>query len=133
MFRIVLIILICGCVLISGCAKKFAGDDAKMMQSAKLIAQAINDYHSDYAQWPEKIEQASECLPAGTPWPVNPYDGKPIRDTGSPDFDEATSVGMVYYQRTFRNEVQTNFLLHVYGTNGELGVISLASLGKKKK
>jgi hypothetical protein len=132
MFRFSIYLFVLACCLIAGCAKKFHGDDLKMMRAAKVLATAIDNYHSDNATWPDTLEQVRASLPAGTPWPVNPYDGKELADTGSPDFDPATSVGMVYYQRTFRDEEQSSYMLHVFGTSGKLYIIGNTAMGAKE-
>ena len=53
-------------------------------------------------------------------------------DTGSPDFDKATSVGMVYYQPFYRNEMIVNYQLHVFGKNGKLYIIGNTAFGLKE-
>ncbi len=132
MSKVALVILIGVCLALASCAKKFKGDDAKMMHAAKVVAEAVNQYHQDNAQWPETLDQVQGYLPAETPWPTNPYNGQPLADTGNPDFDPNTSVGMVYYQRTFRNEEQSNYMLHVFGANSKLYVLGGSAAGLKE-
>ena len=117
-------------LLAGGCRRtEFTGDDAKMMRAAKVIAKAVNEYHIEYAEWPESLQGASPFLPS---WPVNPYDGKPVADTGSPDFDAATSVGMVYYEKFYREERLMNYQLHVFGDKGKLYIIGSTVFGVKE-
>ena len=124
------LLLLCLLPLLTGCPpKRFNGKDAEMMAAAKAIAKAINAYQGDYAEWPVSLDLAKPYLPD---WPVNPYDGKPIGDTGSPDFDPAISVGMVYYQKLYRGEQLVNYQLHVFGEKGKLYIIGATALGPKE-
>jgi hypothetical protein len=124
--------LLCACCLLGGCAKKFRGDDAKMMEAAKIVSQAIDNYHRDNAAWPETLDQTEAYLPGAVAWPVNPYNRKALADTGSPDFDPATSVGMVFYQRIYRDGEQTSYMLHVFGAKGSLYIIGNTAMGAKE-
>jgi hypothetical protein len=132
LFSAFVVIALLACCLSTACAKQFYGQDREMMAAAKTLAKAINDYHSDIASWPETLDQVRANLPAGTPWPVNPYDGKELADTGSPDFDPATSVGMVYYQRMIRNDEQVSYMLHVFGQKGKLFIFGNTAMGAKE-
>jgi len=111
-------------LLLAGCQRaKFYGKDREMMHAAKLIAGAIDTYFREYSEYPDKLREVEPYLPPGETWPVNPYNGKPIEDTCSIDFDPATSVGMVAYERVWRDDQQTTYQLHVYGEHGRLYVI----------
>lgn len=134
MFRVILLpLLISATTLVAGCPKqKFEGDDAVMMQKAKVLANAINEYHRATAEWPSSLRSVQSYLPPGESWPANPYDGKPIEDTGSPEFDPATSVGMVYFQPMKRNDMIVNVQLHVFGEADKLYIISNTAMGLKE-
>jgi len=120
-------------LLPTGCYKReLAGDDALMVERARAIGLAINTYHQDTAEWPETIRAAEPYLQAGTSWPDNPYNSKPIEDTGSPDFDPATSVGMVYYEKFYRDDQLMNYQLHVFGKKGTLHIFGNSAFGAKE-
>ena len=120
----------CGVLLLVGCPPKtYSGKDAEMMAAAKAISKAIDAYQGDYAAWPESLEQVKPYLPE---WPVDPYHGNPIVDTGSAEFDAATSSGMVYYQKLYRDEQLVNYQLHVFREHGKLYIIGNSALGLKE-
>ena len=128
-----LLLLLALLSLAAACAPgQFTGKDAEMMAAARIISNAVNSYHSDTAEWPESLALAESYLPPGTTWPVNPYNGKEIGDTGSPDFDPDTSVGMVYLQKMYRDGQLVNCQLHVFGERGTLYIISNTAFGVKK-
>jgi hypothetical protein len=110
----------------------FKGEDLVMVQQATLICDAINTYHRDTVEWPETIQEAAGSLPAGAEWPSNPYNQQPIADTGSPDFDPQTSVGMVYYQKFYRDDRIMNYQLHVFGQKGTLYIFGNSAFGPRK-
>lgn len=115
-----------------GCYKReLTGDDAVMVERARAIMLAVNTFHQDNAEWPDTLREAERCLKAGTSWPLNPYSGRPIEDTGSPDFDPAESVGMVYYEKFFRDELLMNYRLHVFGDKGKLHIFGNSAFGAK--
>jgi hypothetical protein len=125
--------VLCGILLLAGCQRaKFYGKDREMMHAAKLLAEAIDTYFRENSEYPDKLREVEPYLPAGTSWPVNPYNGKPIEDTGSIDFDPATSVGNVGYERVWRDEQQTTYQLHVYGEHGRLYVIGNTAVRLKE-
>lgn len=120
-------------LLVAGCLPRhFKGDDAEMMRAAKIVADAVNNYHSDTSEWPESLDEAKPYIAPSTPWPTNPYDGKPIADTGSSQFDPTTSVGMVYYEKIYRDDRMVNYQLHVFGRRGKLYIIGNTALGVKE-
>jgi hypothetical protein len=125
--------LIVAALLSTGCFKReWTGDDALMVERAKAIGLAINAFHQDTAEWPETIRAAQGYLQPGTSWPDNPYNGRPIEDTGSPEFDLATSVGMVYYEKFYRNDQLMNYQLHVFGDKGKLHIFGNSAFGAKE-
>jgi len=125
--------LIIAVLLGTGCYKRdLTGDDALMVERAGTIGLAINTYHQSTAEWPETIRAAAAYLQLGTSWPDNPYNGKPIEDCGSPDFDPATSVGMVYYEKFYRDEQLMNYQLHVFGAKGKLHIYGNSAFGAKE-
>lgn len=132
-----LAILLCGALtvlLLTGCAKQpnFQGDDLKMVQAAAVVKKAINNYRFETAELPEEISWCQEYLPAGEKWPVNPFNGNELADTKSPDFDAATSIGNVYYQKFYRNEILVGFQLHVFGDKGKLHIFGNTVFGLKE-
>ena len=122
------------CLLLAGCPPRtqFAGRDAQMMAGAKRIAKLIDEYYSDSSDYPETLEQLRPMLLPTDKWPVNPYNGREIADTGSPKFDAATSVGMVYYQKLYRDDQMVNYQLHVFGEKGKLYIIGNTAIGAKE-
>jgi hypothetical protein len=122
-----------GLALIAGCPpRQFHGHDREMMHAAKIVAAAIDNYHADTADWPESLEQAKAYLPADTLWPNNPYNGLPLADTGSREFDPQKSVGMVYYEKLYRDEQLVNYQLHIFGEHGKLYIIGNTAMGPKE-
>jgi hypothetical protein len=122
-----------GLVLLAGCQRaKFYGKDREMMHAAKVLSEAINEYYRANSEYPDKLREVEPFLPVGTAWPLNPYTGTPVEDTGSMTFDPATSVGMVAYERVWRDEQQTNYQLHVYGEHGRLYVIGNTAVRLKE-
>ncbi len=120
-------------VLLAGCPpRQFRGHDREMMHAAKIVAAAIDNYHADTAEWPDNLEQAKGYLPLDTAWPVNPYNGAPLADTLSPDFDAQQSVGMVYYQKMLRDGQLVSYQLHVFGEKGKLYIIGNTAVGPKE-
>jgi len=120
-------------LLIAGCPpRKFTGKDAEMMAAAKTVAKLIDEYFREGFEYPETFDELKVLLPPNKPWPVNPYNGKPLADTGSRDFDPETSVGMVYYERIFRDEQMVNYNLHVFGERGKLYIIGNTAIGVKE-
>lgn len=116
----------------SGCAKEFHGKDLAMMEQVKVLSEALSNYHLTYAEWPESLEEVRPHLAYGASWPDNPYNGQPITDTGSPDFDAATSVGNVYYEKLYRDERLINYQLHVFGERGKLVILGNTAFGLKE-
>jgi hypothetical protein len=131
MYRVLIVIL--GVVLIAGCPpRQFHGKDREMMHAAKIVAEAINNYHADTADWPDSLEQAKAYLPPNEPWPNDPYNGAPLADTGSREFDAQKSVGMVYYEKLYRDEQLVSYQLHVFGDRGKLYIIGNTAVGPKE-
>jgi hypothetical protein len=122
-----------GMLVLTGCQRaKFYGKDREMMHAAKVISEAINECYRANSEYPDKLREAEPYLAPGETWPVNPYNGKPIEDTGSMTFDPATSVGMVGYERIWRDEQQTTYQLHVYSEKGKLYVIGNTAVRLKE-
>jgi hypothetical protein len=131
----IVVILITACMFIlTACPKnvEFTGKDAEMMKAAKQIAELIDEQFSDTSEYPDSLAQLRQMVPVGKIWPVNPYDGKEIADTFSRDFDPEKSVGMVYYEKIFRDEQQVNYNLHVFGDKGKLYIIGNTAMGVKE-
>lgn len=116
-----------------GCGpKKFKGKDLEMMQRVHIITDAISNYQLANAELPDSLEVIRAHVPPGEHWPVNPYNNKEIADTGSPKFDPNTSVGMVYYQKFYRDDVVVNYQLHVFGEKGKLKILGYTAFGVKE-
>lgn len=98
----------------------FKGDDAVMLDRVRDIGVALNQYHSDNAEWPQTLAEVAGSFPPGVSWPLNPYTNTPIADTGSLAFDPAKSPGMLCYEKILRDEQIESFALHVFGQRGEL-------------
>ena len=135
MFRKLFILTLATSLLLTiACPKnvEFSGKDADMMNAAKQIAELINDQYSSSTEYPNSLAELKQSVPAGKIWPVNPYNGKEIADTGSREFDPNKSVGMVYYEKIFRDEQQVNYNLHVFGEKGKLYIIGNTAMGAKE-
>ena len=119
---------------LTGCPprQQYTGKDAEMMKDAKMISRLIDNYFSDSSDYPDTLDQLKPMLTPDQKWPDNPYDGKPIADTGSPKFNPATSVGMVYYEKVFRDGQQVSYMLHVFGDKGKLYIIGNTAFGAKE-
>ncbi|MEP0813462.1 MAG: hypothetical protein HRF49_02195 [bacterium] len=129
------VLIICLLLPLLSCPKRpgeFVGKDYEMMKGAKRISRLIDEYFRDVAEYPESLEQVKQYLLPNEKWPENPYTKKPIADTGSRNFDPAASVGMVYYERIFRDEQQVNYNLHVFGDRGKLYIIGNTAFGQKE-
>lgn len=129
---IVLALIVFVAIAASGCAREFHGKDKEMLERVAIISDALSNYQLAYAEWPESLSDARQFLAYGERWPVNPYDGRPIADTGSPEFDPAMSVGMVYYQKLYREERLVNYQLHVFGERGKLVILGNTAFGLKE-
>ena len=131
---ILLLLLLLAILLLAlfGPWRRLSGSDAEMVERARLIGEAVNAYHRDTAEWPERLRDAGGYLPAGTAWPVNPYNGQPIEDTGSREFDPQASVGMVFYEKFYRDEQLMNYQLHVFGDAGKLRIFGNSAFGVKE-
>ena len=141
MYRYLIPLLVLGVLLTAGCLglhtkgdplDKFHGKDRQMMEAAKRIEKMINNYHVETAEWPENLAATATCMTPGETWPDDPYNGKPITDTGSPDFVKGESEGMVYYQKISRNDMVVSYMLHVYGQKGKLYIIGNSAFGAKE-
>ncbi len=120
-------------LLLTGCPpRQFHGDDRLMMHAAMQVQQAIDNYHSELVEWPETLDEARPYHTPGEPWPTNPYNLKELADTGSKEFDPATSVGMVYYERVFRDDRQVSFQLHVFGDKDKLYIFGNYAVGSRE-
>lgn len=131
---ILLCVSIVALLLLAGACQrtKFQGKDVDMMHAAKLIAAGIDNYFSDTSDYPAMLRDAEPYLPDKLAWPVNPYTNMPIEDAGSPTFDPAKSVGMVAYERIWREEQQVSYQLHVFGEKGKLYVIGNTAVRLKE-
>jgi hypothetical protein len=133
MGRLTGFMMLCAVLLLTACPpREFHGKDFEMMRAAKLINEAIIACHTETSEWPDTLEQAKSYMPSKAAWPVNPYNGKHIADTFSPDFDPAKSVGMVYYQKLTRDEQVVNYQLHIFGDKGKLYIIGNTAVGMKE-
>ncbi len=133
-FKLVFIVVTSCLITLCACPKNvdFTGKDAEMMKAAKQIAGFIDEQFSDSTEYPGSLAELRQMLPANKVWPINPYNGTEISDTGSRDFDSSKSVGMVYYEKTFRDEQQVNYNLHVFGDKGKLYIIGNTAMGVKE-
>lgn len=133
LLRIGLPLLILGVLLLSACAPKLSNEDSVMIRRATEIAAAIVRVQRAGAEYPNTLEEARGGLPAGSEWPLNPYNGNPIMDTGKPQFEGEASVGNVCYNKVIKDEEITNFSLTVFGRSGILKQVGLESveLGEK--
>jgi hypothetical protein len=98
-------------------------DDLAMLRGAQLIADALRAYQRETAEWPATIREAEPFLLRGEVWPVNPYDGQPVVEAASAQFDPAASVGKVFYEKFVRDGVVINYRLHVFGKTGVLKIL----------
>lgn len=121
-------------IALCACPKNvnFTGKDAEMMYAAKQIAELINEQFSNSTEYPGSLAELRQMLPANKVWPVNPYNGQEIADTGSREFDASKSIGMVYYEKILRDEQQVNYNLHVFGDKGKLYIIGNTAMGAKE-
>jgi hypothetical protein len=94
--------------------------DPQMRDAGQEVADAITAYHRANQAWPANLSDAEPYLPAGASWPVNPYNGRRIADTGSLEFVQETCAGMVYYEPVLADGEQVGYKLHVFGNNRRL-------------
>lgn len=127
-----------GVLLLAGlvqgaCAPTLAPDDKIMIGRATEIAAAIVRIQRGGAEYPATLEEARAGMAPGAEWPVNPYNGEPIRDTGNPQFEGPASVGNVCYNKVMKEDEITNFSLTVFGRSGILKQVGMESveLGSK--
>jgi len=124
------LLLFCSLGLSSCPAKRnirsFKGNDAVMLDRVRDIGLAINKCQEETAEWPQTLREVEAYLEPGLRWPDNPYTSQPIKDSGSPDFDPATSVGNVFYMKHYREEQISNYSLYVFGDKGLLVVLGNA-------
>jgi hypothetical protein len=108
------------CLLLAflpGCGKKRTPDEELTLQRVRdAIMPFILAYPESHFQFAESTE---EMLRAGLVLPINPYTGETMVDTGSSEFDKATSPGNFHYAVVKDPSGQTvNFSVYVWGERG---------------
>ena len=93
--------------------------DMKLRVQAAQIEKAVMRYHADEADYPDNLEQVTQYFPVSGVWPLEPYHGQSMRDTGTDEFDPQDSVGMVHYVR-LDVEGKTGYRITVFGREGIL-------------
>ena len=122
-YRIVGAIVLLIAALVVKCAYGPIGNDDRMLDAARQIHMTIIEYQLLNKHWPETLDQINMDASSTLDWPVNPYNHTPIADTGSPDFDKKTSVGMVHYELVRVDGKVAGFTLYVFGNKGLLTTI----------
>ena len=56
----------------------------------------------------------------GMTMPENPFNGQPIREMESAEFDPATFPGNIYYVKTIKDDCVINCQVIIFGEKGEL-------------
>lgn len=126
-FASVLVIALNGCP-----SSEPKGKDAEMLTAAKQVAKLIDEYYREFAEYPETISQVRPLLPPAVKWPVNPYNGDEITDTGSREFDPANSPGNIFYEKIYRDEQMVNYQLHIFGEKGKIYILGNTAMGAKE-
>lgn len=114
-------------VILTACPKPkladMSPDDLEMLRGAQLISDAIRAHQRETAELPEAIRHAEPFLLRGELWPVSSYDGQPLTEVDSAQFDASKSPGKVYYEKFVRDGVIVNYRLHVFGQTGRLAIL----------
>lgn len=118
---------------LAGCPpRQPTGKDAEMMVAARQISRLIDEYFREFAEYPETVEQARPMLPPAVKWPVNPYNGAEITDTGSRDFNPEISPGNIFYEKIYRDEQLVNYQIHIFGEKGKIYILGNTAMGAKE-
>lgn len=96
--------------------------DVQMLKQARIINSAVARYHLDNAEYPSSLDYVVQYFPKDKEWPVVPYNGLDLHDTGSPEFSGPDSVGMVHYEK-LDVEGKTGYRLYVFGREAVLKVM----------
>lgn len=93
--------------------------DMQMRVQAAQIEKAVMRFYADEADYPDSLEQVTQYFPASGVWPLEPYNGESMRDTGTDEFDPNSCVGMVHFERLDK-EGKTGYRIAVFGREGIL-------------
>jgi hypothetical protein len=116
--RVILVLLVIAILWIWLGTRKSPLDRSMGIQATE-IEKAIQRYYSEELDYPDNLDDVSTYLSVTDIWPREPYNGEIIRDTGSPEFDPATSVGMVHYEH-FESNDKSGYKLILFGRKGIL-------------
>ena len=112
------LLLIAAIMCSQGCMKKTLSEkDALTLTRVRETIMPFIDTHSiDHWQYPESYKA---MLSSGMDAPINPYTGKPMLDTGTPEWDPETSPGNIHYVPVeTEKDMIGNFSIYVFGEKG---------------
>jgi type II secretory pathway pseudopilin PulG len=96
--------------------------DEQMLEAGKLLERAVTYYYADNAEYPDSLRQVEQYFPTDRQWPTEPYRFQIIQDTGSREFSDPDSIGMVHYEK-IDMEDKTGYRIWVFGRKGVLKVL----------
>ena len=115
LLRILVFVMIL--VIIPGCKKRLTPNEQVTLKRVReTIIPFIRNRSISEWQFPESYKQ---MLSEGMVAPINPYTGKPMIDTGTPEFDPLISPGNIHYVPV-KDQVGMigNFSVYVFGERG---------------
>jgi len=96
--------------------------DKEMVHQGRVIEQAVVAFYQSNAEFPLSLNEVVQYFPTDGKWPIEPYNGASIHDTGSPVFNKQDSVGMVHYEKL--GEEKAGYRLYVYGREEVLIILA---------
>lgn len=93
--------------------------DRAMRSQALQLERAIQGYYAEELDYPDSLMDVLPYIDSERGWPANPYNGKPISDTGSDMFSSPDSIGMVHYEKLETGD-SSGYRLTVFGKRGVL-------------
>lgn len=112
-----IILLVVSILFSPACTKKRTEkEELTLARVREIIMPFIDDCSIANWQFPESYE---EMLRDGMTAPINPYTGKPMIDTGSPEWDPEISPGNIHYVPVVDQAGMIgNFSIYVFGERG---------------
>ena len=104
-------------------AQRVRADDPQqraMLKAAGVIRVQLSDYFQDNLTLPQSLTDLEGYMRPDHDWPLNPYTGLPVEDSGSAEFDPAKSPGTVHYEPLRRGGQLIGWKLYVFSAQGEL-------------
>jgi len=117
----VVIAVLAGVIMLFVRAPKLDAADKQMIERAQLLEVAITEYYASHAEYPDSLALVADYFPTKQQWPSEPYNSKPMEETGSAEFTAPASVGMVHYEK-IDQEGKTGYRLYVFGREDVLKV-----------